>query len=432
MKLNSWGKLYNSECTLDIIDRYNIAQEVKNKNLFLVQGQARSYGDVCLNTSHTLLKTINLNYFIYFNEIDGILTYESGVLLKDIQDTLISRGWMLPVTPGTQLITVGGAIANDVHGKNHHIRGNFGHHVLELKLLRSDGQVYDCSRTENSELFLATIGGIGLTGIILSAKIQLMPINSPFLKVEYLSFRGIPEFLKINSESEKKFEYTVSWIDCLSGKNVRGIFIRANHIKDQIDCSYVKKLPKKIPFTPPISCINLLSLKIFNQFYYALNYQKQGKTHIQHFYDFQYPLDGIENWNVLYGKKGFYQYQCVIPFEYAQLAIEEILEIIQKAQQGSFLVVLKAFGNMKSEGLLSFPIKGITLALDFPNHDQKTLHLFNQLDQIVEKYKGRLYLAKDARMSKEFFMATYPDILRFQALRDIKICSDMSLRLFGE
>jgi FAD/FMN-containing dehydrogenase len=432
VQLRSWGKLCPSECELQFLDRYRLEYGLKNGKKYLVQGSARSYGDVCLNTHHTIIKSSNLNFFKSFDAENGILICEAGVILKDIQDTFLPRGWLLPVSPGTQLITVGGAIANDIHGKNHHIRGNFGHHILELSLLRSDGQIYNCSRTENTELFRATIGGIGLTGIILSAKIQLMPVSSPVLQVEYLPFRGISEFLRINSESENKFEYTVSWIDCLSGKNVRGIFIRANHVIDQINLTPVKKQQKKIPITPPISCINILSLKLFNQFYYNLNAQKKGKKYQQHFYDFQYPLDGIENWNVLYGKKGFYQYQCVIPLRAAQDPIEKMLELIAKSQQGSFLVVLKAFGNIKNEGMLSFPISGITLALDFPNLGEKTLKLFKQLDQIVLDNLGRLYLAKDARMDRKFFIETYPQVLEFEKFRDPAISSDMALRLLGK
>lgn len=432
VQLRSWGKLYPSECELQFLDRYRLEYGLENGKKYLVQGSARSYGDVCLNTHHTIIKSSNLNFFKNFDAENGILICEAGVILKDIQDTFFPKGWMLPVSPGTQLITVGGAIANDIHGKNHHIRGNFGHHVLQLSLLRSDGQIYSCSRTENSELFRATIGGIGLTGIILSAKIKLMSVSSPFLQVEYLTFRGISEFLRINSESENKFEYTVSWIDCLSGKNVRGVFIRANHIIDQINLTHVKKQQKKILITPPISCINTLSLKLFNQFYYHLNAQKKGKKNQQHFYDFQYPLDSIENWNVLYGKKGFYQYQCVIPLSTAQDAIEKMLELIAKSQQGSFLVVLKAFGDIKNEGMLSFPISGITLALDFPNLGDKTLKLFKQLDQIVLDNLGRLYLAKDARMDRTFFLQTYPQVFEFEKFRDPAISSDMALRLFKE
>lgn len=431
MYLSSWGRLYQSETSVSFLDREHPSQVFIQGQKCLIRGQGRSYGDVNLSSDAQTVLTDHYRYFHSFDPVTGILECESGVLLKEIQDIFIPQGWMLPVTPGTQLISVGGAIANDIHGKNHHVRGNFGHHVLEFKLLRSDLKILTCSRTQNPELFFATLGGVGLTGVILTVKIQLLALQSDQLDVEYLNFKGIFEFLKIAKLSEP-WEYTVSWIDCLSGKNVRGIFIRANHHKrseTKINLNFHKTKNKKIPFTPPISCINLLSLKVFNHLYYELN--KKPRSIQQHLYQFQYPLDAIENWNVLYGRKGFYQYQCVIPTTDAQDAIEEILDLIYAAQQGSFLVVLKSFGAIQSEGFLSFPMEGLTLALDFPNLGEKTLKLFERLDQVVLQAKGRLYLAKDARMSRDMFLQTYPQAEQFKAYRDPAISSDMSKRLFG-
>lgn len=431
MHLSSWGRLYQSKTTISFLEREHPSSVFQHQKSILVQGQGRSYGDVCLaSDAHTVL-TDSYRYFKSFDPETGILICESGVLLKEIQDTFIPQGWMLAVTPGTQLISVGGAIANDIHGKNHHVRGNFGHHVLEIELLRSDLKRIVCSREQNAELFYATIGGIGLTGVILTVKIQLLAIQSAQLDVEYLNFKGVAEFLSLAKQSDA-WEYTVSWIDCLSGKNVRGIFMRANHqqesLPDQLTALPTKST-KNIPFTPPISCINLLSLKAFNQFYYYLNQKPRSVQ--QHLYQFQYPLDAITNWNVLYGQKGFYQYQCVVPYEHAHAAIEDLLDIIHQAQQGSFLVVLKAFGHLPSEGLLSFPTQGLTLALDFPNLGEKTLQLFEKLDAVVAQAKGRLYLAKDARMSQEMFFESYQHAKKFEQYRDPAISSDMSKRLFG-
>lgn len=431
MYLASWGRLYQSKTKVSFLEREFPSAVFEHNAVCLIRGQGRSYGDVNLcSDAHTIL-TDSYQYFTFFDSNTGVLECESGVLLKNIQDTFIPQGWMLPVTPGTQLISVGGAIANDIHGKNHHVRGNFGHHLLEFELLRSDHKILTCSRTQNSELFFATLGGVGLTGVILTVKIQLLAIQSDQLDVEYLNFKGISQFLNIAEQSEP-WEYTVSWIDCLSGKNVRGIFIRANHQKSsapQQKINFEQSKNKKIPFIPPISCINLLSLKAFNHLYYHLN--KQPRCVTQHLYQFQYPLDAIQNWNVLYGQKGFYQYQCVIPLIDAQAAIEEMLDVIQAAQQGSFLVVLKSFGTIKSEGLLSFPIEGLTLALDFPNLGTKTLKIFEQLDKLVLQAKGRLYLAKDARMNSEMFFQTYTQVKIFEQYRDPAISSDMSKRLFG-
>lgn len=431
MHLSSWGRLYQSKTTISFLEREHPSSVFQQQSSILVQGQGRSYGDVCLTSdAHTVL-THGYRYFKSFDPETGVLICESGVLLKEIQDTFIPQGWMLAVTPGTQLISVGGAIANDIHGKNHHVRGNFGHHVLEIELLRSDFQRIICSREHNAEFFYATVGGIGLTGVILTVKIQLLAIQSAHLYVEYLNFKGIAEFLSLAKQSDV-WEYTVSWIDCLSGKNVRGIFMRANHQQEHLPNQLTvipTKATKTLPFTPSISCINLLSLKAFNQFYYYLNQKPRSVK--QHLYQFQYPLDGISNWNVLYGKKGFYQYQCVVPYEHAQAAIEDMLDIIHQAQQGSFLVVLKAFGDLPSEGLLSFPTQGLTLALDFPNLGEKTLQLFEKLDAVVSQAKGRLYLAKDARMSQKMFFESYQHAKKFEQYRDPAISSDMSKRLFG-
>ena len=429
MHLFSWGRLYESKTMVSYLNRERPSDIFQKNSNILVRGQGRSYGDVCLLSNANTVLTQSYRYFKSFDPENGILTCESGVLLKDIQDTFIPQGWMLAVTPGTQLITVGGAIANDIHGKNHHARGNFGHHVLEIELLRSDLKTIICSRNQNSDLFYATLGGIGLTGVILSVKIQLLAIQSAQLDVEYFNFRGISDFLHL-SKISTDWEYTVSWIDCLSGRNVRGIFMRANHQHSgDRQMTLPTKATKTLPFTPPISCINLLSLKTFNQFYYYLN--QKPRREVQHLYQFQYPLDAMTNWNVLYGQKGFYQYQCVIPYEHAQGAIEDILEVIHQAQQGSFLVVLKAFGSMPSEGLLSFPIEGLTLALDFPNLGEKTLQLFEKLDIIVSKSQGRLYLAKDARMNSQMFFESYKNAEKFEQYRDPAISSDMSKRLFG-
>lgn len=429
MKMMSWGRLYQSEVDAHMLPRkLNLQLDKK----YLAIGSCRSYGDVCLATDQAIIKTNHFAYLSDFDENTGVLTCEAGVMLKQIQDVFLPRGWILPVTPGTQLITVGGAIANDIHGKNHHIKGSFGHHLLGLELMHSEQGLLWCTKDQHTDLFYATIGGVGLTGIIVKAQIQLVRVPSEYVKVEYLPFRGIEEFMALTHESNAQWEYTVSWIDCLSGKNVRGVFMRANHadVSEVGDLQVSPKKVKSIPIMPPISCINLLSLKVFNQLYYQFNKGKQ--SNYQHFYSFQYPLDGISNWNVLYGKKGFYQYQCVIPWQGAQAAIEALLELIREAQQGSFLVVLKAFGEMKNAGMLSFPMPGITLALDFPNQGDKTLALFRAFDEIVQAHQGRLYLAKDARMDQAFFLAGYPEAQQFEKFRDPKISSDLSKRLFGK
>ena len=395
----------------------------------LAYGNGRSYGDVCLNPDGGLWLTSGLNKFISFNQHTGIICCESGLLLKDIQSLMIPRGWILPVTPGTQLSSVGGAVANDIHGKNHHVKGSFGNHVKRIKLLRTDGSSIECTKDLQPELFSATIGGLGLTGVIVEVEIQLARVSGSWLETESISYTGIAEFLSLADSSENGWEYTVSWIDCLSGKKARGIFMRANHShKNYGDTPSRREL--KMPMTLPFSLVNKMTLKPFNYFYRKLQESKAGSKHA-HYESFFYPLDNLGDWNRMYGPRGFYQYQSVVPRHSGADAIEEMLDEISKSGIGSFLAVLKTFGSPKSLGMLSFPKPGLTLALDFPNHGDKTLELFDRLDAIVKKAGGRLYPAKDARMSRGMFEVGYPRLNEFLAFRDTGISSAFSRRVMG-
>jgi FAD/FMN-containing dehydrogenase len=395
----------------------------------LAFGMGRSYGDSCLNPGGVLWNTTLLDRFIDFDPSSGVLTCEAGVLLRDIQQLATESGWMLAVTPGSQMVTVGGAIANDVHGKNHHRMGNFGEHVTCLELLRTDGQIIQCTPNENQDFFWATIGGLGLTGIITKAQIQLRKISSTYLDTESIPYGNLHEFIQLSSESEVDWEYTVSWIDCLSKKNARGIFMRANH-SDHVEPPPPLLKQRSIPFVPPISTINHFSLPILNNAYFHLNRLKSGKRKA-HYQPFFYPLDGIQYWNRMYGPKGFYQYQSVIPKEVGKEATQAMLDQVRKSGEGSFLAVLKTFGDRESKGMLSFPKPGITLAIDFPNNGTATEKLFNRLDTIVSEAGGRLYAAKDARMPKILFEAGYPHLNEFSAYRDSGISSALSRRLMG-
>ena len=389
----------------------------------------RSYGDSCLNPSGVLWNTTLLDRFIDFDPSSGVLTCEAGVLLRDIQQLATESGWMLAVTPGSQMVTVGGAIANDVHGKNHHRMGNFGEHVTCLELLRTDGQIIQCTPNENQDFFWATIGGLGLTGIITKAQIQLRKIASTYLDTESIPYGNLHEFIELSSESEVDWEYTVSWIDCLSKKNARGIFMRANH-SDHFEPRPPQRKQRSIPFIPPISTINRFSLPILNNTYFHLNRLKSGKRKA-YYQPFFYPLDGLHYWNRMYGPKGFYQYQSVIPKEVGKEATQAMLDQVRKSGEGSFLAVLKTFGDRESKGMLSFPKPGITLAIDFPNNGTATEKLFKKLDAILSEAGGRLYAAKDARMPKTLFEAGYPHLKEFSAYRDSGISSALSRRLMG-
>lgn len=406
----SWGNFPKVKHTR-VIDLYWRDQPIPFENFtqpVLAYGQGRSYGDSCLNESGILISTRHLNRFIHFDHATGILECEAGITLKEILDVIIPAGWFLPVLPGTQFVSLGGAIANDVHGKNHHSAGSFGNHVINFELLRSNNEKFHCSREENLELFHTTIGGLGLTGIILSASIQLKPLQSTYLDTQYLKFRNLEEFFEINQQSESQYEYTVAWLDCVSdGKNLgRGIFMRANHADTKSFYEPSKKSRLSVPFNFPSFALNQYSVKAFNHFYYHAQAKKIG-AHLVPYDAFFFPLDSIQHWNRIYGKKGFVQYQCVIPVEYA-LRIKDILQSIVESGQGSFLSVLKTFGDIPSQGLLSFPMQGVTLALDIPYRGKSTLALLNHLDAIVMSYGGRVYPAKDARMSAAAFKSYYP------------------------
>lgn len=430
-KIHAWGKLTNNQHNVIPLTSVNNAKDQITANIMqgISHGMGRSYGDVALNYNNTLWLTTSLNHLIDFNLNTGILHCEAGVLLQDIHRTLIPQGWMLPVTPGTQMITVGGAIANDVHGKNHHALGSFGDHLTYIKLIRGDGEVIECSRNEKSEWFFATLGGIGLTGVIVEAKIQLRPVQGPWINAQTIPFYNLDDFFALSDGSESDWEHTVSWIDCMNGANTKGLFMRGNLAGAQDKAEPIIK-DKTFPIAPPFSLVNKLSLPLFNFAYFHANARKK-QPQLIHYEPFFYPLDSIHEWNKMYGKKGFYQYQSVIPRAVGKDATAEMLKAIQKSGEGSFLAVLKTFGDRESGGLLSFPRPGVTLALDFPNRGEKTLKLFDKLDHIVQEAQGRLYLAKDARMPRTLFESGYPRFNEFLKYRDPSMSSEMSRRLLG-
>jgi FAD/FMN-containing dehydrogenase len=384
-------------------------------------GYGRSYGDSCLNEGGVLLDTHNLNRFISFDEQTGLLCCEAGVSLADILEVMVPRGWFIPVSPGTKFVSVGGAIANDVHGKNHHRSGTFGRHVVRLKLLRSNGERLVCSPEENAGLFAATIGGLGLTGLILWAEFRLKPIVNPFIAMRRIRFSSLAEFMELSAQADQEYEYTVSWVDLLVGGKAlcRGLFMCGNHdtSSSRAKQPVQKKLPLTIPFDFPSAALNPFTVKAFNELYYHAQLSKKVEK-IVSYEPFFYPLDAIHHWNRMYGKRGFLQYQFVVPFEHGYEAMKEILERIRRSGEGSFLTVLKQFGNMPSHGMLSFPRPGLTLALDFAFRGQKTLDLLDELDELVRQSGGAVYPAKDARMSAENFQAFYPHWQEFEQYVD--------------
>jgi FAD/FMN-containing dehydrogenase len=428
--LASWGRLGQPEHrVLGLADRGSVPDQLHASQPGLAHGMGRSYGDVCLNPGGLVWRTTALDRFIDFDDRTGRLVCEAGVLLRDIQRMALPRGWLLPVTPGTQLITVGGAIANDVHGKNHHVVGSFGDHVLAFQLARTDGSVIDCTPALEPAWFAATVGGLGLTGVIVRAELQLRPAVGPWLNTETIPYTNIAEFFAIADASEAGWEHTVSWIDCMAGSGGRGIFLRANG-----GAAAPRPVPRArartMPFVPPVSLVNGLSLPLFNRAYFHKNKWQAGPG-VAHYEAFNYPLDNLSHWNRMYGPAGFYQYQSVVPRQGGRAAVQAMLDAIAAGGDGSFLAVLKTFGDRQAPGMLSFPQPGVTLALDFPNRGARTLRLFEQLDAIVGEAGGRIYPAKDARMPRALFEAGYPRLAEFMQYRDPGISSAMSRRLMG-
>lgn len=430
--VSSWGRLGSPEHDVRYLaEPATVARQLQGApGPALARGLGRSYGDVALNPGGVLWQATRLDRFVSFDGASGVLACEAGVMLRDIQRLAIPRGWILPVTPGTQAVTVGGAIANDVHGKNHHVAGSFGDHVRRLTLVRTDGSVIECGPRLAPGWFAATVGGAGLTGVITRAELQLRQAAGPWLETETIPFARLDEFFRLASTSEAGWEYTVSWIDCLSAGG-RGLFMRANPAAaaDQARPA-PKRTERRMPFTPPLSLVNRLSLRLFNELYYRLHKGRAGRA-LAHYDSFFYPLDKLLEWNRMYGPRGFYQYQCVLPHENGPAAIAAMLGAIARSGDGSFLAVLKTFGDREAPGMLSFARPGVTLALDFPNRGASTHALFARLDAIVGEGGGRLYLAKDARMPRALFEAGYPRLPEFLGFRDPGISSALSRRLMG-
>jgi len=428
--VSSWGRLSHADHLLrPLTDPARVAQQLRGPGPGLAGGLGRSYGDVGLNPGGVLWQATGLDKFIAFDAASGVLACEAGVSLHAIQRVALAHGWMLPVTPGTQFVTLGGAIANDVHGKNHHAAGSFGDHVLRLSLLRTDGRLLECGPGLEPGWFAATVGGAGLTGVILRADLQLRRVAGPWLDTETIAFENLDGFFRLADGSEAEWEYTVSWIDCLSRQG-RGIFMRANHAAAASQRSEPPERLRRLPLTPPVSPVNRLSLRLLNSAYYGLHRWRAGPR-LAHYRGFFYPLDGLREWNRIYGPRGFFQYQCVLPRAVGSEAVGTMLDEIARRGDGSFLAVLKTFGERAAPGMLSFARPGVTLALDFPNHGARTEDLFRRLDAIVAEAGGRLYLAKDARMPRALFEAGYPGLDAFLAYRDPGISSALSRRLMG-
>lgn len=399
----------------------------------LPRGRGRSYGDVCLNTGGALITTALLDRFIAFDRERGVLRCEAGATLEQILAVVVPRGWFLPVVPGTRFVTVGGAIANDIHGKNHHLSGTFGRHVLRFELRRSDGGRFLCAPDSHPDLFGATIGGLGLTGLITWAEIQLQPIETPYIRMESIQFRGIEEFLALSRGTDASRPYTVAWLDCVASgaEFCRGIFMRGAHAR-RAEVGIAR--PKRtgilaVPCDAPEWVLNRWSVRAFNAAYFHRQ-RKPRVESITHYEPFFFPLDGVLRWNRIYGRRGFFQFQGVIPPGAIEV-LRDVLAAVVESGQASFLAVLKEFGDISSPGWLSFPRAGFTVCLDFPNRGERTIALMKRLEAMVIDAGGALYPAKDAVMSADSFRASFPRGGEFVGQIDPKMSSDFWRRVSG-
>ncbi|MBA2379629.1 MAG: FAD-binding oxidoreductase [Blastocatellia bacterium] len=378
----------------------------------IARGNGRSYGDASLG--ERVISMLKLDRIISIDEQVSIIECEAGTLLSTILEQIVPKGLFLPVSPGTKFITVGGAIAADVHGKNHHSEGSFTDHLESFMLMTADGEILKCSREENSELFRSTCGGMGLTGVIISARFRLKRIETSFIAQRSFKARDLAHAISLFDEHGSA-TYSVAWIDCLAKGKARGrsLLLTGEHcpLSDLPPRLASQKLRTSrqprlaVPFTLPAMTLNRFSVRAFNLLYYnrQLAAERSGVVHYDPFF---YPLDGIRNWNRIYGRPGFVQYQFVVPKAVSQAAIDEVLGRVAASGEGSFLAVLKLFGKANVDAIMSFPMEGYTLALDFRVSDE-VFKLLDELDAVVADAGGRIYLAKDARMKPEIFHRTY-------------------------
>jgi FAD/FMN-containing dehydrogenase len=424
----SWGGLKAGNAP--VLHPQSAADLALPSGPWLAFGNGRSYGDSCLPADGTMIDMRGMNRVLHLDPATGILRAESGLLLLDLLPHIIPHGWFPAVVPGTRLVTIGGAIANDIHGKNHHVNGTFGEHVRAFELWRSDGQKLLCSRQQNADLFHASIGGMGLTGLITWAEIQLMRTPSPNVVQEALPLENLADFFRLAPASDTTHAYSVAWLDSLAtGPHLgRGVLLRANHAGESLLPAHRGAPLVSIPFTPPIPLVNRWSLRAFNSLYRRRTLSKTGE-HPVPYTSFFFPLDTVGRWNRLYGPGGLRQHQSVIPMEHAERVITAMIEETHKARHGSFLTVLKLFADRPAAGLMSFPRAGATLTLDFPYLGARTDALLDRLDALTMSCGGRVNPYKDAHMSAATFAASFPQMRAFQAFMDPMARSQLAERV---
>ena len=424
-RVTPWGRLPGHEQWVQDRKPEDAVSPERDTSLAFAYG--RTYGDACLADNGRAICLSESDHIQHFDPQSGQITCQAMVSLSNILEHVVPQGWCLPVSPGTGYVSIAGAIANDVHGKNHHVAGTFGRHVIDFELSRSDGSLVLCSKQQNPDLFGATVGGLGLTGIITRARLQLIPIQSSYFEVIHRPFERLDGYFEAADALNREYDYTVAWFDCAAhGKHMgRGVFMAARHAGTEFGLKMDQAPGVSVPFTPPVSLVNQYTVALYNRYYYYRHSRNAGQTHIQPLRQYLYPLDAIGHWNRIYGRKGFRQFQCVVP---EPRTIQCIIEAISKARLGSFLAVLKQLDDIPSPGLCSFPSAGTTLALDFPNHSRLPPFL-ETLTTLVLDAGGRLYPAKDSEMSGDVFRACYPNWAKLEQARDPALCSRLWRRV---
>jgi decaprenylphospho-beta-D-ribofuranose 2-oxidase len=423
--ISGWGRYPVETCHLYRPEKRSevaAALAAGRQTSYIPRGLGRSYGDAALNKDGGVIWQVLLNRFLSFDSTSGELECESGVSLAEIIQYFLPRGWFLPVTPGTKFVTVGGAIAADIHGKNHHRDGSFSNFVRDLRLLVPSGDVLLCSPTQNPETFWATVGGMGLTGVIQSARLNLRRVDSAYVFVDYYRAANLEDVLTAMDVEDERYEYSVAWIDGLAtGDHMgRSVLMRGNHAPARELPARVRQplelktgTQHRLLLDFPSVALNKLTVKTFNTVYYAVHHT--ARRQVVNFERFFYPLDAIDRWNRMYGKRGFVQYQIALPQAGGREGLRIILDRVTRSGRASFLAVLKRFGSA-GPGLLSFPLRGYTLALDIPAASGLVPFL-HELDRMTLDYGGRIYLAKDALLRAEDFAAMYPQLESFRAIQ---------------
>ena len=397
----------------------------------IAYGAGRAYGDAALNSQGRVILTRRLNRMLAFDGDSGLLEAEPGVTFNDLLAVFLRRGWLVPATPGTAFATLGGAVANDIHGKNHDRVGSFGDHLAWIDLMLPSGEIVRTTDSERPELFRATIAGLGLTGVIVGIGLRLMRVPSSAVRVRERRCRDLDAFLAALAEVRQRATYSVGWIDGLAkGRELgRGLLEEAEPASEAVPDT--PQRARRVPMDAPGSLLNPITIGLFNAAYYR-RVPVGGRERIVPYRRFLYPLDAISDWNRIYGRGGFFQFQCVLPDASAPRAIRLLLEEIAGSGRASFLAVLKTLGA-EGRGYLSFPMRGYTLALDFPRRGGVE-DVLRRLERLTLDHGGRIYLAKDAVLSPEGFRAMYPKLPEFQAVLDAidpeqRLNSDMARRL---